>query len=443
MSSGDVSSDPPEARLAPLAPSAPGPQPRAVPAAAPAPSRSFGALRVPAFQSFAVATVALSLGVWVAMVGQMWLVQERTNSPLALGMVNFFWGLPVMALSLLGGVVADRVDRRTVLVVARALNTLLVLLMALLVTSEWLEVWHIMAFSFLQGLLMAFDIPARQALIPALVPRSDLMSAIAIHAAIWGSTNVVGPALAGPLIATLGIAGCFYLAASASGLAAFLFFRLRTIPAPEKGAAPDPAVPPPNVLKGLAEGLRYLRGQRAIIAIMLMNLVPIVIGQAYISLIPAFAANILRGDAVTYSNLLSAGGIGALMGTALIAAVGDFRRKGLGVVLVGSTFGVALLALAATSSVWPALALMAVLGGTSMSFWTLSNTLVQGMLHDHVRARVTSVYQLTWGMQSLGNLFLGVLGNTIGVPGAIGVAGGVSLLGIALVLTKFPEVRRL
>lgn len=403
--------------------------------------RSFGALRVPAFRLFAAATLSLSLGVWIGSVGQMWLIQELTGSPFYLGLVNFFWGLPMMTLSLVGGVVADRFDRRTIMVVGRSLNTILLILMALLIYWGDVQVWQVLGFAFLQGTIMAFDLPARQSLIPMLVPRQDLMNAIAIHSSIWGSTNVIGPAVAGSLIALLGTSGCFFLAGGLSGVAALIFWRLRALPAATE-APVSPQEPRPSMLLGLQEGFQYLRGQRVIVGIMLMNVVPVVVGQAYISLMPAYAAGILHGDAVTYSTLLSAGGVGALLATGLIASLGDVSRKGLAVIMTGLAFTGGLLVLAGTGSFWPALILLALLGGTSMSFWTLSNTLVQGSVDDGVRARVTSIGQLTWGFQAFGSLLLGTIGNFFGVPAAIGIAGGLSLVWVIAIFVKFPEIRR-
>ena len=407
-------------------------------------SQSFGALRVPAFQLFSVATIGISMAVWVGAVGQNWLIQELTGSPFYLGLVNFFWGLPMVALSLVGGVVADRIDRRTVLVVGRALQTIVVLLMGLLVWTGATQVWHVMVFALLQGAIMAFDIPARQALIPILVPRRHMMSAIAIHASIWGGTNIAGPALAGNLIEWLGLSGCFFLAAAANLLAAIIFFWLRRLPAQsdETGTSvlPKAAV---SMVQGLIDGYRYLRGQRTIVAVFLMNIGPVVIGQAYMAIIPSYTADVLHGDAVVYSQLLSAGGVGALITTIAIAGLGDIPRKGMVVIVGGMAFGGGLLALAITGDFWLALTFQAIIGATNMMFFTVSNTLIQALLDDSMRARVTSVFQLTWGMQSAGSLMLGTIGGLIGVPAAIGLAGALSVLGVLVTLAKFPEIKKL
>lgn len=406
----------------------------------PAPARG-GALSVPAFRLFAAAMVALTLGVWLIQVGQMWLVQQLTGSPFFLGLVPFFWGVPMLTLSLLGGVVADRVDRRSVLIVTRGLNTLVAAGIAVLALTGVVEVWHILLMSFCGGVLMAFDIPARQSLIPTLVPREHLTSAIAIHASIWNGTNIIGPAVAGPLIAAVGTGGCFVLgvACSAVAIGCFIAIRFTTVLA----QPPKPRTEDTGVLDGLREGFRYLRANRIIVALMVTTLAPTIVGQAYISLLPSYTADVLLSDAVTYSQLLSAGGIGALLGSGLIAWLGQVRAIGRVLLAVGAAFGVLLAALAVVPGFALALAMLALLGAASSSFFTISNTAVQELLDDHVRARVTSVYMLMFGMQSLGSLAVGALGSLAGVQAAIGFTGVLTLAAIAISTIRYPELRRL
>ncbi|MCX6021245.1 MAG: MFS transporter [Chloroflexi bacterium] len=404
-----------------------------------------GALAVPAFRIFAAAILSLSLGVWLVTVAQMWMIQELTGSPFYLGLVQFFWGVPMVSLSLFGGVVADRMDRRTVLVITRGVNTLVVAALAALALTGAVQAWHILLFSFAGGILMAFDIPARQSLIPTLVPRDQLTSVVAIHSALWSGANVIGPAIAGPVIAAVGATGCFVLGAVCSAIAVGCFLTIRTstrLDASALSTVPQEG-PRPSVFEGLREGFRYIAGNRAIVALLTLNLAPTIIGQSYMSQLPAYTAEVLHGDAVIYSQLLSAGGAGALLATASIAFLGRVGHKGPLVTALAAAFGALLAVLAFVSWQWAALVMLALLGAASSTFFTLSNTAMHEILEDRVRARVTSVYMLTFGLQSLGSLAVGSAAMVVGVPTALAVAGAVTLSAVALTAVRFPELRRI
>jgi MFS family permease len=397
--------------------------------------RGFSSLRHSAFRYFWLGTIFLSLGVWVVQVGQMWLVQELTGSPLSLGVVGFFWSLPVLVFSLLGGVVADRVQRVRLIMVNRVIALFLALAIAVLTTTGLVQVWHIMGFAFMTGLVMAFDIPCRQALMPSLVDKKDLMNAVSLHSAVWSSTNVVGPALAGALIALLGIDGCFYLAVGAYAAATLSFSRIR------RSAASDAfREAREGVLPSFVRGVRYIIGHRMILTVLVLTTLSNVLGMSFTALLPSFADQILQGDASTYGALLSAMGVGAVIGAATLAIWGDFQPKGRA--LIGATvlLGLLLLVLSLTRSLTYALPVLAVIGVVSTIGWTLSNTLVQLLADDEVRGRVMSVYIMTWGMMSFGNLMIGALGSAWGVPVAIAFGGVLSVASTLLVVARAPRL---
>lgn len=399
--------------------------------------RTFQALQYPRFRLFMAAVTLLSLGIWVLGVAQMWLIQELTGSPFYLGLVNFFWGVPILLFSLLGGVVADRVDRVKLIVICRSLALLLTLGISVLVTFHWVQAWHVLVFAFLSGLVMAFDIPARQALLPNLVDERSLMNAISLTSAIWSSTNVVGPALAGAIIGILGIAGSFYLAVGVIGLAVGAFALLRA-----ESTAPSSSGPEP-MWQSLLEGLTYIRGHAMLLGLLLLTTLPTIFGQSFGSLMPAFAAQVLNGDAATYGYLLSAAGVGAVAGTITLASLGNWQQKGPALIISGVIFGAALLLLSLTRTLPMALLAMGAVGAMSMSFGTLSITLVQSIVPDNVRGRVMSVYMLTWGLMSFGSLMMGGLGSTLGVPMAIAIGGTLTILSVLATVWKVPMLRSL
>lgn len=399
---------------------------------------SFPALRYRGYQLFWAGTTLLSMGVWMSNVSQMWLIQELTESPFFLGLVNFMWGLPVIVFSLLGGVVADRTNRTKLIAGTRSISVVLALILGGLVATGIVEVWHVLTYSLLSGLIMSFEIPSRQALIPNLVHSKDLTNAIALHSAIWSGSNIMGPAVAGVLIEPLGIPANLYLTAGVYALAVVFFFRTGRYAV--SSISVDTGE---SVLSVLKDGLRYIRGHRMVFSILALVLVPTVFGQAYVSVMPAFAADTLQGDAATYGYLLSATGIGAFAATVLLSWFGNVGRKGLLLILSGVVMGLSLLILATINSISLSLLCLLIVGAASAVFWTLSSTLIQGLVEDRVRGRVMSVYMLTWGMMSFGSLTLGVLGSLLGVPAAIAIGAVLTLLWIGAVLYKVPDLKEL
>ncbi|MBI2886495.1 MAG: MFS transporter [Chloroflexi bacterium] len=398
-----------------------------------------GAFAYPGFRWFFGGLLTLSLGVWVSDVAQRWLVQEMTGSPFSVGFISFAGSLPILLFSLPGGVLADRVDRIKLIAWSRGIGAALALLLGVLTALRVVEVWHVALYAFSWGAFVALELPGRQALFPNLVSPRELMHAMAIYSGVWSGSTIVGPAVAGWFIARLGTAGCFYLTAALYALAVWFFWQVRPhVPA---GAQMRSQEHPWEAFVG---GLRYTRNTTVIFALLILTLLPAVFGQtATMTLLPSFTADVLRGDASVYSMLLTASGIGALLANLGLALKSSLEERGRLLAAVGLTFGAAILAFSLTRSLPLSLAVIGLIGVVNACFMTLASTLVQALVSDEMRGRVMSAYMLTWGMTSFGSLFLGFLGSTIGVPQAIAVGGLLTVLSVALVVARVPELLRI
>jgi MFS family permease len=369
-------------------------------------------------------------------VAQSWLVYRLTDSPLMLGLVNFAALVPMVPLSLLAGVVSDRFPRRRVILITETVLLLQALTMAALTWFGVVQVWHVILLSVVLGAAAALEQPARLAFVVDTVSQEDLTSAIALNAAIYNSARIVGPSLAGLLLAGIGEAGCFLL----NGLSflgvilALLAIRVPARIAPARRLAMG---------SGLIEGFRYvwttgtIRGLMAIIALSSLLTLP------YIALMPVFAQDVLHGGPMALGFLLACSGIGAIAG-ALTAASLPAGRRGRWL-LWSNIAGPLFLALFCLSRSYAlSLAIIVLVGAGNAVRQTLASSLIQILALEQYRGRVTSTfYLLSNGMQQAGALGMGALAEWASVPWTVGVSALLSAgLGV-LFVWKSPSMRRL
>jgi MFS family permease len=387
------------------------------------------------FRLLLAGTVLTQMGQWMQQVALGWLVLDLTGSAFYLGLASFLRSIPMLFLSLPGGILADRVHRGRLLGIAQGFAAFFALVLAILIASGSIQIWHVLALSVLSGSAMALVFPVRQALVPAVVTRRALPNAIALNSAGNNVTRMLGPSVAGILISLVGVAVCFFV--QTIGLFLALWTSL-TIRLPER-AQPKAQT---SALADLAEAYRYIRGDRAMFGLILAAAVPTVFGMPYISFMPAVARDLGIG-ATGLGLLLTSVGVGSVLGSTGFAIAGDFRRKGLVQLACVAAFGASLVAFSLTRWLPASLMLLAMAGVSSSVYMATNNTLLQTRSPDALRGRIMSVYMLTWGLMPLGTLPLGVLAEGFGSAAAVCLGGALCFVFAIVVAYLQPEVRRL
>jgi MFS family permease len=397
---------------------------------------TFSALRSPNYRKwFAGQTVSL-MGTWMQWVAQGWLVYELTGSKLALGTVSFAGSIPTLFLMLPAGVLMDRVSNRRLLMVTQSLMLLLALALTFLTASGRLEVWMIAAIAFMVGVVNSFDAPARLSLPVQLVEdRADLQNAIALNATMFNLARVIGPAIGGVALAALGAAWCFGLN-SLSFLAVIVALAAMTLPNTARPRARE------SLIVQLREGLRYVWHTPTVRNIILLMTVSSLFAMSYGVVLPAYAADILHVGEAGLGALNAAVGAGALIGALSAAALSRNPNKGMQVTVGSLIFPTALLCLAFTRTFPVALICLAFAGFGVVTQNAVSNTLVQSMVPDALRGRVTSIYSLTFfGPMPFGALMAGALAQRLGTTTAVAICAGVTLAFALGLFVRAPNLR--
>jgi MFS family permease len=371
-------------------------------------------------------------------VAQGWLVLELTNSPLALGLTGLAQAIPTITLTLLGGAVADRADRRRIMIAAQSGVALIFLTLTALVLTRHAALWHVMVLAFLGGGIRAFDRPSRMAILPQMVPREDIPNAVAIGGTIWQLCRLVGPAAAGILIYLFGVgptyAACFLGSFASIGL----WLGIRT-------TRPGLAITSGSLLKNMLEGVNFIRRNELFYTFMGMTFFNSVFGMSYLILMPVFARDILQVGSQGFGFLQTAGGAGALVGTLAVAYFSETRRLPLQAARGATTFGILLLLFAVSRDYALSLVLAFVLGATSQFYITAINTVLQLNLPERLRGRVMGVYGLTWDLMPVGGTLAGTIAEFAGAPAAV-VLGGLFVTGLALwaisIAPRFEDLKR-
>ena len=374
-------------------------------------------------------------GTWMQSLAQSWLIYRLTGSPLLLGLVGFVSQVPVLGFGLLGGVLADRWPRDRLLLITQTLSLLQATILAGLTLSGHITIGWIMGLAAVLGLINALDMPVRQSFIADLVPRADLQSAIGLNSSAFNAARIIGPSVAGFLVAAVGEGVCF-LVNALSFLAVIGCLLAMEVPQKAKAAQA-------HAIIFLAEGLRYARSTPHVRAVLALIAVLSLTAMPYTVLLPVFAGNVLHTDANGLGWLMAATGMGALAGALRIARRGTIR--GLGRLIAGATllFGVSLLALAASTALWFSIPVLLAVGYGMITGMAGCNTLLQSLVPDHLRGRVMSLYTLFFlGMAPIGSLMAGALAAHLGTPLTIAAGGIGAILGAILFWRALPGIRR-
>lgn len=399
--------------------------------------QTFAALKYRNYRLWFWGQMVSLFGTWMQTTAQGYLVFQLTHSPAYLGYVSFAAGLPSWLFMLYGGVVADRMSRRTLLVITQICMMMLAFILAALTFSGRVQPWHIVLLAFGLGMANAFDAPARQAFVLEMVEREDLTNAIALNSTMFNSATAVGPAVAGVTYALFGPAWCFTINGLSfiAVIGALLLMKLKppTVPALRTSTLAD-----------LKEGLRYVASQPLIRMLIGLVATTSLFGLSFVTLIPAWAVTVLGGNATTNGLLQSARGVGALGSALLIASLGRFKFKGKLLAIGTFAFPIVLLAFALVR--WLPLSLLALVGvGIALILvLNLANALVQTLVSDPLRGRVMGIYSLTFlGLMPIGGLLAGAVAEHIGEPITV-VLSSLILLGFATLMWIFvPRLRTL
>ncbi|MGB5993773.1 MAG: MFS transporter [Candidatus Deferrimicrobiaceae bacterium] len=398
---------------------------------------TFQALRHRNFRLWFFGQLTSLVGTWMQTIAQNWLVYQLTGSAWDLGLLNFVGAIPLVPLTLHAGAIADRFSKRRIIFLTQASMMALAFVLAILCATGLVRLWHVLALAFLLGAVQAIDIPARQAFVIELVGREDLANAIALNSGTFHGARVIGPAVAGILVATLGVSGAFFLnGVSFLAVLGALFMmdatRIQRAETDDKSGT------------DLWGGARYIAGNRTPSAIVLLISLTAFLAVPYYVLVPIFAKEVLGGGAGMYGGLMSAAGVGAVLGSLYAATGGAVRRKGALLTAGSLSFPVLLLAFSLSRSYPGAIFLLAAIGFAFVILNAPANSLLQSLVPDHLRGRVLAIYvSLFLGLMRLGGLLVGLLASATSATAALAITGTGSLVASLLVLRKFPELRRM
>jgi len=386
------------------------------------------------FQLFFSGQLISLVGTWMQSVAQAWLVYRLTGSSLLLGIVGFASQIPIFVLSPLGGTVADRYNRHRVVIGTQTASMILAALLALLTLAHWLTVWEIIVLAALLGVVNAFDIPARQAFLVEMVGREDLMNAIALNSSMFNGARVVGPAVAGLLVASIGEGWCFFANAVSfiAVIAGLLMMRI----APRKGERHA------KMLDHISEGFRYARRTGPVRNLLLLVGIVSLAGVPYTVLMPIFAAQIFHGGAWQLGILLGATGVGAVAGGLIFASRTGVRGLGRVAAWAAAGFGASLIVFAFSRNYFLSIAVLVPVGFSLMTQMACANTMIQSMVPDRLRGRMMSLYSMMFiGMSPIGALASGAAANWIGAPWAVAIGGMMCLVGAGVFSLRLPYLK--
>jgi MFS family permease len=395
------------------------------------------ALRSRNYRLFFIGQSISLVGTWMQQVAMSWLVYRLTGSAFLLGVVGFVGQIPTFLLAPVAGVLADRWDKRRLLIATQTLSMLQAAALAFFVLAGTVQVWQIVTLSLILGITSTFDIPARQSFIVEMVDnREDLGNAIALNSSMFNAARLIGPSIAGLLVAAVGEGICFIVNAFSYLAVIVALAAMRLTPGkPEKARR--------HILHELREGVGYAFGFSPIRSILLLIALVSLMGMPYSILMPVFARDILHGGPHTFGFLMAASGCGALASTVYLAS----RKNvlGLGRIIVAATtlFGAGIIAFSFSGSLPLSLLFLCITGFGGMALIASSNTILQTIVEDDKRGRVMSLFTMAFiGMAPFGSLIAGSLANTIGARNTLLIGGVSCLAGGALFAVILPKIRK-
>ena len=403
----------------------------------------FSALEVANFRWLWVGSLGSSFAMNMQIIARGWLVYELTSSALDLAWVTLSFMLPSVIFSLYGGVLADRLPKRRVIAWAQALNCVATLVMATIIFSGNVKFWDFIWFGFFNGTVLALSMPARQAFVPEIIPERLIFTAMALNTTGWNLSRIIGPAFAGLLIAwlaggdktsTYGVGIVYVVIASL-----YLFSALTVLKVDRPGKTQRNR--DGDSWSDMREGLRYVLEHPPVFALIVLSILPFLFGMPLNTLLPAFNQDVLQGHADDLGYLISAMGGGAIIGSLLMATMGDMRNKGFWLIVSCLGWGMVTAAFGAFDAQVAALVLIAVIGLLSGWNMSLNRGMLQMQVEDHMRGRIMSIDMMSHGLMPLGVFPISLIAEYYGVGAAL-VTSGFALMAITLLVAIFlPSVR--
>ncbi len=395
---------------------------------------TFRALRHRNYQLFFTGQLISLIGTWMDQVAESWLVYRLTGSALLLGTVAFASQIPVFILAPIGGALADRVDRRKILVATQSSMMALTFVLAWLTLSHRVQIWHVVTLAALTGIVNAFDLPARQAFVVDMVSRADLVNAIALNSSMFNGARIIGPAAAGVVVAAIGEGWCFF-ANGISFIAVIIGLLMMKMERPRQAIEGSP-------VENIIEGFHFVAHTGPVRALMLLLGLVSFTAMPYAVLMPLFADQILHGGPKALGLLMGCSGVGALIGALALAMRKTLKGLSVWVAISCAGFGAMLLLFSLSRLLWLSAVLLVPAGFCMMIQMASSNTLIQSMVPDRLRGRVMSVYAMTFmGMAPLGALLAGSLAHNLGAPLTVAIGGIISIVGAAVFALRLPVHR--
>lgn len=404
----------------------------------------FKALSVPDFRWLWIGSLGSSFAMNMQIVARGWLIYTLTGSAMDLAWVTLSFMLPTVAFSLWGGVVADRMPKKRIIVVAQSMNCAATIVMALIILTGRVTFWDFIWFGFFNGTILALSMPARQAFVPELIPERLIFTAMALNTTGWNLSRILGPALAGFLIAWVaaGDTSSAYGVGIVYLMIAALYFTaaVTTLLVKRTGIikAPDDKSP----LTDMADGLRYVWANPPVFGLILLSIVPFLFGMPLNTLLPAFNEDILGGGPDDLGLLMSAMGIGAILGSLMLAAMGELKNKGVWLIATCVAWGAFTTAFGSAHAVWLAVLLVGAIGWLSAWNMSLNRGLLQMQVSNTMRGRIMSIDMMSHGLMPIGVIPISLIAEYYSVAVALEVTGVVFVL-VVLALAMFtPSVRR-
>ena len=395
----------------------------------------FRALQHRNYRLFVSGQIISLVGTWMQSIAQSWLVYQLTGSSLLLGLVGFAGQIPVFLFASLGGVFADRHNRRRIVIATQIASMLLAFILSVLTLLKHIQVWEIMVLAASLGVVNAFDIPARQSFIVEMVNSEDMINAIALNSAMFNGARILGPAIAGVTVAVIGEGWCFF-ANGVSYIAVIVGLLLMKVTPRERARQVA------SRLESIIEGFRFVLHTGPIRALLLLLGLVSVTGMPYAVLMPIFADKYLHVGARGLGLLMGATGVGALAATLMLAARREVRGLGRWVLYASGGFGLSLILFSFSRSLLLSILLLLPAGFSMLLQMSSSNTLIQTMVPDALRGRVMAVYSMMFmGMAHFGALLAGAIAHRLGAPFTVALGGATCIAGSLVFGSKWPALR--
>jgi len=393
-------------------------------------STRFRALKHRNFQLFTIGQLISLIGTWMQNTAQQWLVYKLTGSAALLGVFGFASQLPMLGLAWMGGYVGDRYNRHRGVITTQTLSMILAFILAILTLTHLIKTWQLIVIAFFVGIVNAFDVPIRQAFFVHMVGKDDLPNAIALNSSIFNGARVIGPAIAGFTIVLVGEGWCFFLN-GVSFVAVIIALLMMRIPRTE------PRVTGESPVRSFVEGFRFAMQDVPIRSALLLLSVLSFFGLQYSVFLPIYASDILHGGARTLGLLMSAAGVGAVLGALQFAARTEYKGLARWIGSTSSICALGLLALAFAKSFWLCAVVMFVVGFAATSQMAATNTIIQQRVPDEMRSRLMAVYATMFmGVMPIGALIAGVIAKHIGAPYTLFIFGICVLLACVVFFSR-------